>query len=468
MSKSLRGRPGEQFLFPPSVEDWVDRDHPARLVRELVEALDVEELGFREEVVESEGGRPHYSEKLLLSAWLYAYLNRVRSTRELERLCLNDVGLIWLLYRYEPDHNTLWRFWKRRRKALRRVFRKVVRICHQADLVGVILHAVDGTKIPSRGSQRGSRNLYRKNLEKWLQEVGVQLKKIEQEIESEGAGPGCRLPEELRDRQQLRERIQGALEELDEAGKDHLSGSDPESQLMPCEGKKQFAYNAQAVVDEASGLIVAEGVSAEATDTRQLLPMLERTEQNLGETAQDTVADKGYRTDENLGDAAAKKYSVLVQLYESEGESAALTHSSQFEYDAERDCCLCPLGQELPRKGWRKNRHGWVDKRYQCLAKPCRCSKSPRGRQIYITPHHEAIVQQRKRQRELEEQAKLKKRKTIVEPVFAHLKHNGSFRRWTFFGLENVKTQWSMLCTAHNLKKIYAIWAKGPLSLLPA
>lgn len=470
MSKSLRANYQETFLFPPCIEDWIGEDHPARFVREIVQVLDVEELGFRVEVREDEAGlgRPHYSEELLLMAWLYGYLNQIRSCRGLERACKNDVGLIWMLCRYEPDHNTLWRFWRRRRKQLRRVFRQVVRISYEANAVGVILHAVDGTKIRSRSTNNWHKNLHRKNLQELMQEVEKRLEEIEQEIESQGAGETeYRLPEELRDRQQLREQIQQALDRLEEEGKNHVSVSDPESCIVPCEEKKQFGYNAQVMVDEASGLIVAEEVVAEATDTRQLIPMLEQTEQNLGQAADDTVADRGYRTDENLGVAAERQYSVLVQLYDSEGESASPYHSSRFEYDENRDCCICPLGEELAYRGESQNRHGWKDKRYHCSAERCRCSPSPRKRVIRLTPYHPAIVAQRKRQRQAEEQAKLKRRRIVVEPIFADLKHNQSFRRWTFFGLENVQTQWSMLCTAFNLKKLYKEWATGQLRLTP-
>lgn len=470
MGKTIRENYEATYLFPPCVEDWVGEDHLARFVREVVDALDLVALGF-EEVGPQEGcgrGRPQYAESILLKVWMYGYLTKVRSTRTLERACLNDVGLIWLTCRNEPDHNTLWRFWKRRRAAIQQVFRQVVKIAAKAKIVDTILHAIDGTKIQSVASNRRRKNLYRKNLRKQNAAIEEILREIEEEIEANRAAEGtanCRLPEKYTDAKRLRATVQEALQELDESGKNQLNPNDPDSQMLPCEGKKKFGYNAQAVVDQQSGLIVAGDVSADANDHRQLIPLLEQTEENVGTVADDTVADKGYRSDENLGKAEEREYPVLVSIYQTEGEEAHPYHSSRFQYDEEHDCCICPMGEKLPLKGQRKSRHGWTDNRYGCEAEHCHCSAGSRKRSVFVGPHHKAVLRQRQRQRDPIEQEKLKKRQSIVEPVFAQIKHNDSFRRWTATGLQNVRTQWAMLCTVYNLKKLYRLWVSGQLEL---
>ena len=133
-------------------------DHPARFIRAVVEELDLEELGLRSrgEGGEEGQGRPHYSEELLLKAWLYGYLNNLRSPRQLERACRENVGLIWLMGRHEPDHNTLWRFWRKHRAGIRGVFRQVVRIASQAQVVGA--ERVRGDRSVGIGSSWRSRN----------------------------------------------------------------------------------------------------------------------------------------------------------------------------------------------------------------------------------------------------------------------------------------------------------------------
>jgi transposase len=119
-----------------------------------VDAVDLQELGFQQR--EAEEGRPSYAADLLLKVWLYGYFHKIRATRPLEKACMNDIGLLWLTGLEKPDHNTLWRFWRDNKKAIRRVFKETLQMAAKAKLTGLILHAVDGTKIETAASKKGA------------------------------------------------------------------------------------------------------------------------------------------------------------------------------------------------------------------------------------------------------------------------------------------------------------------------
>jgi transposase len=467
MSYEIRADYGQSYLFPPSLEEWVGEDHPARFIREFVDALELEELGFG--VRSSRDGRPNYAGDLLLKVWLYGYMSRIYSTRGLERACREHVSLLWLTGMHAPDHNTLWRFWRDNKAGLREVFKRAVGLALEWDMVGMVLHAVDGTKIAADVSK--GRAWHREDLEKLLERLDGVLEQAELEVEvaQQYELGEYRLPEKLQDAQRLREAIRDALSELDRANRDHLHPSDGDARMMRCEGKTVFAYNAQAVVDAESGVVVAQEVVNEESDRGQLTGMLEEVEQVVGETAERTVADAGYGSGEELTRAGERGYEVVVNLGETvnpRGNDKEF-HASKFAYDAERDCCVCPRGEELSFERTKLGRH----KRYRVRVYRChrwrscavrwQCSRDKRGRMIEIGPYHGALVHQRVKQREPANREALEKRKVIVEPVFGVIKHVRGFRRWTVRGLEGVKTQWSLVCTAHNLLKLHRKWGAG-------
>ena len=131
---------GQQFLFPPALEDWVPADHPARFLREFVDQLDLPALGFV--MPSASEGRPPYAPSLLLKIWLYGYFHRIRSTRKLEVACLEPLSLIWLTGLIAPDHNSLWRFGNGNQKALRQIFKQSAQLALRTGAVGLVLQAV--------------------------------------------------------------------------------------------------------------------------------------------------------------------------------------------------------------------------------------------------------------------------------------------------------------------------------------
>jgi transposase len=459
----------EQWLLPPSLEDLVPSRHPARLVREFVDSVDLEKLGFKTEVAET--GRPRYATHVLVKVILYGYMNRIRSTRLWERACYNDVGMLWLTGMNYPDHTSLWRCWNVNRKGLKKLFRQLLQIATAADLVGMVLHAVDGTKILSRASEQQAWR--RSKLDEKLKKLEQAIEEIMKQTEQSAAESGVeyRLPEQLQERQQLRELVQKQLAELDASERDQMNPQDRDARVMKCGVRKQFAYNAQAVVDQQSKLIIAADVVTDESDNYQLTPMLDQVQENLGETAKETVADAGYLATTQLAEAEQKRYSVLVNLPEPlQGGEDQPYHASRFSYDAAKDQCSCPRGEILSfdQTKTRNKVEPYTVRVYRCQSyETCpvrwQCSSSQTGRTIQIHPNHDALVRQREKHRDATMRAALKQRGSTVEPVFGWAKEVMGFRRWTFRGKDKVHTQWLVLCTAMNLLRLSKHWIAGSL-----
>ncbi len=472
MSHEIRANYGQKMMFPPCLEDWIAADHPARWIRTFVDELDLGGLGFKVREA-GDDGRPSYAVDLLLKVWLYGYLERIRSSRRLEKACRQHVALMWLTGMHYPDHNSLWRFWRDNRQALKELFQQTVKLAVRTGLVEMALHAVDGTKITARGSTH--RAWSRKRLEKLEKELGGRIGEAMREVEqAEASETGeYRLPEELSDECKLREKIREQLAKLKKEGRKYMNPSEPDAEMMKNHEGTRMSYNAQVVADGKAGIIVAPEVTTEANDKLQLSVMLDQVQENLGRVAGETTADSGYFSGEQLAEAERKECAVLVNLKgvsPSEKEQGPY-HTSRFVHDKERDCLICPRGGVLVYESTvtpSDRRHG--ARRYRCEAfKSCpvrwECSKEKRGRSVRLSPYAEAIQRQHAKQKDPAKAQLLKKRMGIVEPVFARIKHQLDFRRWTMGGLESVRAQWFFVCSLANLMVLYTRWRHNQLML---
>ena len=469
MSHEIRADYSQRWMFPPSLEDLVAKDHPVRFIRAFVDQLNLEELGFR--MRKGEEGRPNYAADLLLKVWLYGYLERIRSSRGLEKACRLNMALLWLTGMNTPDHNSLWRFWRDNKKALKEVFRKTVRLGIEAGLVDMVLHAVDGTKITARAST--DKAWMRKTLEKKLAKLDKVLDRAMSEVEraEEKESGEYRLPEELAGEGKLRETIREKLAKLDEEDRDHMHQDEPEAQMMKNHEGTRLGYNAQVVVDSKAGIIVAADVTTDQNDLRQLVPMLEKVQDEIGKVAEETVADGGYCSGEQLDNAEQSDFPVLVNLsgVRKAEEQGGPYHSSNFNYDDANDCYTCPKGQKLVFEKNRRHKDKSYETRiYRCKSAgqcPIRwnCSRDKRGRCVERSPYSDALLRQKQKQEGEDKTALLRRRMVLVEPVFSRVKHLLEFRRWTMGGLEKVKAQWIFICSLLNLMRMYPLWREQKL-----
>lgn len=211
MSRVLRPNYAQRFLLPPALDEWVPARHPVRFVRDFVDALDLAELGIDEP--EAEEGRPPYAPDLLLKVWLFGYMERIRSTRGLEKACLQVMPFLWLTGNLHPDHNTLWRFFKKNREALQKLFKRLVKMASGAGLVGFVLHALDGTKMIAASSTDEA--AHRKALEEKLKQLDELISAYMQEVNTQAEadkGKSYAMPAEMADDATRRAKIRALLE----------------------------------------------------------------------------------------------------------------------------------------------------------------------------------------------------------------------------------------------------------------
>src|SRR6266568_3153826 len=385
---------GQQFLFPPALEDWVAQDHPARFLREFVDQLDLPALGFAVPVAVE--GRPPYHPSLLLKIWLYGYFHRIRSTRKLEAACAEHLPLLWLSGLIAPDHNSLWRFWRDNKKALRSIFKQTVQLAVNTGAVGFALQALDGTKIQAACS--GPKGWSKQYMEKLLSQLEAALDDIELKVVEENPQtetPGYRLPAGLAERQALRQEIQKGLAQL--------------------------------------------GAASQAV----------------------TVADTGYGSGTDLQAASDKGLKVLAP---SPGGKPGKDHpyaTQHFTIDPVAHTVICPQSRPLDYEG-QTNKRGQIVERFRCHHRDCpvraQCTRDPKGRQIEVWRSHPAVESMRQQLEQPAPREQSEQRSRIIEPRFAQLKQHDGFRRWTVWGLEGVRTQWSLLCATLNLRVLYKGW----------
>jgi len=469
MSNHITPDYNQQFLFPPCIEDFIPNDDPVRFLREFVDSIDLKKEGF----VESEDniGRPSYSCNLLLKILLYGSYEGIKSFRKIERLCKRDVGMMWISGMNYPDHNSIWRFFRNNRNAIKSIYKQSVRVAIKNNLVGMVLQVMDGTKI--RADVNNRKRISQKKLEYLLDNLdqiseGV-IREMEEENPTESEESGAeKLDDELQNRKMLQEKIKSDLEELKAKGIKDKYPSDLDARtMMMKDGSYQAAYNCQVNVDSKKGIIVGTLVGQNSSDYPYLVEVLEETSENTDKkTAELTIADKGYFSGDNLHKAEEKRYNVLVNIPQS-GSNHFINkenpfHKNNFKYEEERDIYICPNDKELTFRGYQRKRNKkkkYVGKVYKCsdygkcqFAKECTRNKN--ARQITVNVYDEII---RRKKKELEDPIKiglLKRRKEIVERIFGYIKRVFGYTRATFRGLENMNAQWYLICAIINLRKI--------------
>jgi transposase len=462
-------------MFPESLDEYISGDNPVRFIDAFVDSLDLRALGFQR-AVPAETGRPPYHPGVLLKLYLYGYLNRVRSSRKLEREAQRNVELMWLLGKLTPDFKTIADFRRDNGQPIRAVYREFTQVCRGLGLYDGELVAIDGSKfkaVNGRGRNFTKSKLERlntradKKIERYLQELD-EADEEEQDSEKPTA-------EELREKIQWlkrRKEVYAELQEqMDESGESQVSLTDPDARSMKLGYSRgtDVAYNVQISVDAKHKLIVDHEVTNECNDQRQLSAMAVRAREVLEVKSLEVVADKGYYSKTEIKDSVDQDIVPYIPEKETSSNSrAGLYGKKDFRYDAENDCYWCPAGKALPfsyltTSNDQKVRVYIAQGCSQCALKP-KCHRNKFGRRIKRWVHEDALEEMARRVRA--EPDKVKQRKSIVEHPFGTIKRSMDQGYFLTRRLCNVRTEMSLTMLAYNIKR--ALTLKGTQELVAA
>jgi transposase len=450
----------QRLLLPDVIDDYVAEENPVRFLDAYVDGLDLERLGVARAHA-ALTGRPAYDPRDLLKLYIYGYLNRIRSSRRLERETHRHVELIWLLRQLRPDFKTMADFRKHNTKALQALFREFVLLCKQLDLFGAELVAIDGSKLKAVNSKH--KNFTKAKLEKALKDIDEKMAQYLRDLdtadseESRVHQPTSEgLQEKIKRLQERQQRYREFVQEITASGETQLSLTDPDSRAMPKSPKVDVGYNVQIAVDRKHKLIVEQDVTKAITDDDQLSPLAMRAKETLGVERIRAVADMGYYHGHEIKaceEAGIEAY--VPKPSTSANTKLGLFGKERFTYNPEKDCYRCPRGEELTFRFettelGRHIRYYATSACRRCLIKE-QCTRNKDGRRItrWVDEH----ILERMEERLKANPEIMQERKQLVEHPFGTIKHANDQGYFLMRGLKNVRAEFSLSCFAYNLKR---------------
>jgi transposase len=454
---------GQATLFPDRLDDWVGEDNAVRVVDVYVGGLDLGGLGFGG-VEPLATGRPAYHPSILLKLYIYGYLNRVQSSRRLEREAGRNVEVMWLCGRLVPDHKTIADFRKDNGPAIRKVCAQFVALCRQLDLLADASVAIDGSKFKAVNAR--DRNFTAAKMARRLAQIEESVARYLHQLDSadrqEPSLARTTKTQRLHDKiAKLREEMErlGKLERERQAAPDQqISLSDPEARSMATSGRGSgmVGYNVQSAVDTEHHLIVAHEVTNKGSDRAQLSTIAKRTKAALGADALAVVADRGYFSGEQI--LACEEAGITVTLPKpqtSANRAKGRFVKADFRYVAAADVYLCPAGERLiyrytsEEKGLNLRRY-WTSVCQRCAIKD-RCTT---GKERRITRWQHEHVLEAVEQRLDENPDAMRVRRQTVEHPFGTIKSWMGSTHFQTRTLKRVATEMALHVLAYNLKRV--------------
>ena len=473
MKRFVEGVAREQStLFPERLEDWIGDDNPVRVIDVFVDELDLGGLGF-DRVDPKATGRPGYHPSVLLKLYIYGYLNRVQSSRRLEREAGRNVEVMWLTGRLVPDHKTIADFRKDNGRAIRKVCARFVALCRRLELFADASVAIDGSKFKAVNAR--DKNFTRAKMQRRMEQIEESVERYLHQLDSaDRQEPGlARTTETAR----LKDKIAILKEEMERLGKlearmlatpdQQISLTDPDARSMATSGRGSgmVGYNVQAAVDTKHHLIVAHEVTNQGTDRSQLANIAEQAKAALETDRLDAVTDRGYFNSAEILACDVAGITVTLPKPQTSGNRIKGRFVKRdFRYLAAEDVYLCPAGERLvyhytnQEKGLILRRY-WTSACQTCALK----DKCTTGKERRITRwEHEHVLEAVQRRLD-EHPEKMRQRRETVEHPFGTIKYWMGYTHFQMKTLKRVGTEMALHVLAYNLKRVMNIMGIGPL-----
>lgn len=453
-------------LLPECLDDFIAEDNSVRVVDAFVEELDLQELGF-EGVRPAGTGRPAYHPAVLLKIYIYGYLNRIQSSRRLERECQRNLELMWLTGRLAPDFKTIADFRRDSGKGIRNVCRRFIVMCRELKLLSQAVVAIDGSKFKAVNSRE--RNYTEGKIARREREIETNIQRYLDALDTnDRTGPSdwlektARLSVKVHELRQKMKAMRAMREQVRAAPDGQVSLTDPDARAMTTHsntGMAMVGYNVQTAVDTKHHLVVAYEVTNTGSDRAQLSKMADAAREAMGANRLKVIADRGYFSSTQIkacSDAGIDAY--VPKPATSNAKAEGRFDKADFVYIARDDEYQCPAGHRAiyrftREEGGLQMRRYWTSACPECPMK-ARCTPSPYRR--ISRWEHEGVLEAMQRRLDRQPDAMLLRKKTI-EHVFGTLKH---WMGWTHFltrGIDNVSTEFSLNVLAYNLKRVIAI-----------
>ena len=463
---------GQTTLLPECLDDWIDENNPVRVIDAFVEALNLAELGFSG--VEPEAtGRPSYHPSVLLKLYIYGYLNRVQSSRRLEREAGRNFEAMWLLGRLVPDHKTVADFRKDNGPAIRKVCARFVELCREMGLLAKARVAIDGSKFKAVNNRdknftRAKVERRRAQLEESVARYLSQLDTADRQAPTEAlAAKTTHLKEKLEKLKQEMERLKILEAQMLAAPDQQISLTDPDSRSMATSGRGSgvVGYNVQVAVDTEHHLIVNHEVTNVGSDRAQLARVAQETKATLQTEKLEAVADRGYFSGEEILTCDQAGITVTLPKPMTSGAKARGRFGKQdFVYLPEEDVYRCPAGERLKyyytnvENGLRL-RNYWTNACRTCALKShCTITVIRRIKRW----EHEHVIEAVQKRLDENPQAMRMRRETVEHP-FGTIKARMGATHFLMKTLPRVASEMALHVLAYNLTRVMNIMGVQPL-----